>query len=151
MNQPQIVSIEIRKAVPADFEQIYALIKEFANFIKTPEKVLTTPAQMTEDKDIFQCFIALDKDKVIGFATYFTAYYSWTGKTIYLDDLYVLESYRGQGIGNRLLDTVIATAKAENCKKVRWQVSNWNSKAIEFYKRRGATIDEVEINCDLKI
>ena len=77
------------------------------------------------------------------------AYYSWTGKTIYLDDLYVLENYRGRGIGNALLDKVIETAKTENCKKVRWQVSNWNGKAIEFYKKRGAIIDDVEINCDL--
>ena len=87
----------------------------------------------------------------MGFATYFIAYYSWTGKVVYLDDLYVLEKYRGLGIGSKLLDRVIEIAKNENCKKVRWQVSNWNDKAIEFYKMRGAIIDEVEINCDLKI
>lgn len=141
--------ITIRKAQINDFKEVYNLIKEFATFIRTPEKVVTTPEQMIEDKDYFQCYIALDKGRIIGFATYFIAYYSWTGKTFYLDDLYVLESYRGQGIGNRLLDQVIATAKEEQCKKIRWQVSNWNQKAIAFYKSKGATIDEVEINCEL--
>ena len=145
------MTIEIRKAETIDFSQIYSLIKEFASFIETPEKVITTPSQMIQDKDYFHCFVAVDKDEVVGFSTYFIAYYSWTGKTIYLDDLYVLENYRGLGIGNKLLDKIIETAKTENCKKVRWQVSNWNNKAIEFYKKRGATIDEVEINCDLRL
>jgi GNAT superfamily N-acetyltransferase len=145
------MTIDIRKAEPTDFEEIYSLIIEFAEFIKTPEKVTTTPAQMIKDKDYFNCFIAVDKNKVVGFATYFIAYYSWTGKAVYLDDLYVLKEYRGLGTGSKLLDKVIEAAKSENCIKVKWQVSNWNKKAIEFYKMRGATIDEVEINCDLKL
>jgi GNAT superfamily N-acetyltransferase len=90
-------------------------------------------------------------DQVIGFATYFIAYYSWTGKTVYPDDLYVPEKYRGNQIGSALFDKVIETAKVEDCKKVRWQVSSLNKKAIEFYKIRGATIDEVEINCGLNL
>ncbi len=144
--------IDIRKAKPVDFEEIYSLIIEFAEFIKTPEKVITTPSQVINDKDYFNCFIAVDdKKKVVGFATYFIAYYSWTGKAVYLDDLYVLEKYRGLGIGNKLLDKIIEIAKSENCKKVKWQVSNWNEKAIEFYKMKGAIIDDVEINCELKL
>lgn len=145
------MTIHIRKAEAADFESIYTLIKDFAEFIKTPEKVLTSAAQMMEDKDYFNCLVAINGDTIIGFATYFFAYYSWTGKSLYLDDLYVVAPYRGMGIGSRLLDEIIAIAKKENCKKLRWQVSNWNEKAIAFYKMRGATVDEVEINCDLKI
>jgi len=145
------MTVNIRIAEPNDFEKVYSLIIEFADFIKTPEKVIVTPSQLISDKDYFKCLIAVNKDKIVGFATYFFAYYSWTGKTVYLDDLYVLEKYRGLGIGSALLDKVIETAKNENCKKVKWQVSNWNYKAIEFYKMRGATIDEVEINCDLNL
>lgn len=141
--------MEIRKATTNDFGQIFSLIKEFAIFIKTPDKVLTSASQMVNDADCFHCYVAIDKEKIVGFSTYFFAYYSWTGKTVYLDDLYVTEAYRGLGLGNKLLDKIIETAKANNCKKVKWQVSNWNVKAIEFYKSRGATIDEVEINCDL--
>lgn len=145
------MTIVIRKAIATDFEEIHSLILEFAEFINTPEKVFTTASQMIKDKDYFNCLIALDKNKIVGFATYFNAYYSWTGRAIYLDDLYVLEHYRGHGIGNRLLDEVIEIAKREKCKKVKWQVSNWNEKAIAFYKMRGATIDTVEINCDLPL
>lgn len=139
----------IRKATEEDFELILNLIKEFSVFINTPEKVSITLEQMIQDKNYFQCMVAVDEGKIVGFATYFFAYYSWIGKSIYLDDLYVIEEFRGKGIGADLFDAIITIARDENCKKVRWQVSNWNSKAIAFYKSRGAVIDDVEMNCDL--
>lgn len=142
----------IRKANEQDFPMILSLIKSFAIFQKTPEKVTLTLEQLTEDKNFFQCLVAETSDKIIvGFASFFFAYYSWSGKALYLDDLYVTDKYRKQGIGKKLLDSVIELAKNEQCKKVRWQVSNWNTSAIEFYKKIGAAIDETEINCDLPI
>src|SRR5205814_41898 len=115
-----------------------------------PEKVMITLEQMKENKDFFLCFVAeIETNAIVGFASFSFAYYSWSGKAIYLDDLYVTESYRTQNIGTKLLDTVIEFAKKEQCKKVRWQVSKWNANAIGFYKKMGADIDDVEINCDL--
>jgi GNAT superfamily N-acetyltransferase len=145
------MSISIQKAETNDFPQIHQLIMEFAIFIKKPEYVSITPEQMAEDRNYFNCLIALDEGRIIGFATYFFAYYSWTGRVIYLDDLYVAESYRGAGIGNRLFDAVYDMGQKEGCRNMKWQVSNWNNKAIGFYKQKGATIDDVEINCNLKI
>lgn len=142
----------IRKATENDLEAVHALILEFAVFIKTPEKVSVTVEQMIADKDHFNCIIAEDTNgNILGFATYFFAYYSWVGKSLYLDDLYVTRSSRGNGLGTQLLDAVFSIARENDCKKVRWQVSNWNENAISFYKKRGAEIDEVEINCDLYI
>lgn len=143
------MNLTIREAAPNDYEQIFLLIKEFAAFIKTPEKVLISPDQMLQDREYFRCFVVTDNETIIAFSTYFFAYYSWTGKAIYLDDLYVTETYRGKGIGNLLFNKIIETAKNNNCKKVKWRVSNWNKKAIKFYKNKGALIDDVEINCDL--
>jgi len=141
----------IRKAREDDFKFVHALVKEFATFIKTPEKVSITVDQMIKDKDFFNCIIAIENNTTIGFATYFFTYYSWTGKALYIDDLYVKDSCRGKGIGTKLFDTLFDIAKEEKCIKVKWQVSNWNENAINFYKKRGADIDCVEINCELKL
>jgi len=144
------MDITIRKADQKDFPGILALIKEFARFQRTIDKVKITLEQMEKEKDLFQCFIAeTPEHKIIGFASFFFAYYSWSGKALYLDDLYVTEDHRKQKIGQRLLDTIIDLAKKQQCKKIRWQVSNWNENAIGFYKKMGASIDDVEINCDL--
>jgi diamine N-acetyltransferase len=140
----------IRKGTTSDFTAIFKLIQEFSIFQKTPEKVTITLEQMMKNKEIFQCLVVENNDtEIIGFATFFMAYYSWSGKALYLDDLYVKQKFRGHQIGTQLLDKLIDYAKSENCKKIRWQVSNWNTSAIEFYKKMGAEIDNTEINCDL--
>ena len=48
-----------------------------------------------------------------------------------------------------LLEKIIDLAKNSQCKKVRWQVSKWNTNGIDFYKKMGATVDDMEANCDL--
>ena len=145
------MKILIRKAYETDFPEIIDLIKEFALFQKTPEKVSISLGQMIKDKDIFRCLVAVAENEIVGFATYFFTYHSWTGKGLHLDDLYVKESFRKAGTGRKLLDNIINLAKEEKCKNVRWMISDWNSNAIDFYKKIGATVDKVDLNCNLKI
>ncbi len=139
----------IRKATLEDFPAIFKLIKDFSVFQKTPDKLTITLPQMLENKDFFQCLVVENEGEIIGFASFFWAYYSWSGKALYLDDLYVEQTYRGHQIGTRLMEKLIDLANAEKCHKIRWQVSHWNSEAIEFYKKMGAQIDRTDINCDL--
>jgi len=144
--------INIRKVVPADFPSILALINEFALFQKTPGKVSITLEQMQKEKEFFQCFFAETNDHtIVGFASFYFTYFSWSGKGLFLDDLYVTESYRKQNIGVQLLNAVIGLSKKEQCKKLRWQVFGWNKNAIGFYESMGAVIDATEINCDLSL
>ena len=146
------MNITIRKGIEADYPAIIDLINEFAHFQKTPERVTNTVEQMRADNNLFQCFVAVDdRNRIVGYAAWFFAYFSWTGKALYLDDLYVVESARGLAIGTRLLQTVIDHATATNCVKVRWQVSNWNKTAIAFYRKMGAQIDDVEMNCNFEL
>lgn len=146
------MSITIRKANQQDFPAILSLINEFAIFQKTPQKVTITLAEMEKGKDFFQSFVAeTATQQIIGFASFYFTFYSWSGKGIYLDDLYVTEHYRKQKVGFQLLHVVIELGKSEQCKKLRWQVSKWNDLAIGFYKKIGASIDDVEINCELKL
>jgi len=132
-----------------DIPQVHQRLMEFATFIGTTEKLIITPEQMLRDLGKFTCLVACADDDVIGFASYFPAYYSWSGSAYYLDDLYVQPAHRGNGVGQALLDAVIAEAKKAGCYKLRWQVSRWNQQAIAFYQKQGAKIDDVEINCDL--
>lgn len=145
------MNFDIRKANEDDFEEVLSLIKEFSLFQKTPEKVSITLDQLRKDKDIFQCLIVISGGEIIGFASFYFTYYSWSGKGLYLDDLYVKQLYRKQSIGKKLLDAILDLAKKEQCKNVRWLVSEWNLNAINFYKRMGATIDKVDLNCNLRI
>lgn len=145
------MDIIVRIAAAKDFPFIVSLIHEFADFQKTPGKVKITADQMMEDEALFQCYVAESGSAIVGFATFFFAYYSWSGKALYLDDLYVKAQYRKHGIGKKLLMSVIDLAKKSNCKKLRWQVSKWNDTAINFYKSIGAEVDDIEINCNYNL
>lgn len=106
--------------------------------------------QMTKEKAFIDGFTMKDdKNNIIGYVTFFIAYYTWSGKSLYMDDLYVCPQYRGLGLGTNLINQAIAFAKENECNKMRWQVSSWNEAAIKFYKSIGAEIDDVENNCDL--
>ena len=146
------MDINIRPANEMDFPEIFSLITEFSIFQGTPEKVSISVEQMQENKELFNCLVAETKDKhIVGFASFFFAYYSWSGKALYLDDLYVKETFRNQAIGKMLFDAVLLYAKNNHCNKMRWLVSKWNTNAIGFYKSIGANIDETELTCDLTL
>jgi GNAT superfamily N-acetyltransferase len=144
------MTVTIRKIDECDFLVLISLFKEFALFEKLPEKMTNSVEQMLREKEYLTGFVAVnDADEIVGYATYFFGYYTWIGKSLYMDDLYVRPNFRGAGVGTKLINEVIAFAKAENCKKLRWQVSEWNQPAIDFYKSLGANVDAVESNCDL--
>src|SRR5216684_2930141 len=120
----------IRQAAKEDLPAVYGLFQEFAVFQKTPEKLYITLEELTRDEEYFKCLVAVADGEIVGFATYFFSFYSWTGKAVYLDDLYVKNSHRKYGIGKQLLEGVINLAKESQCKTVRWLVSRWNTNAI---------------------
>ena len=59
-------------------------------------------------------FVAVDNEAIVGYAMYYDAYCTWGGRYIFLEDLYVIEAYRKQRVGYRLLQRV---AQARCCKR----------------------------------
>ena len=143
------MDIIIRKGSEDDFPKLLELIKELAAFEKSTEKVTNTVELMKKEKDLFGFFIAETRNgEMVGMAVYFFAYYTWVGKSLYLEDIYIKEPFRREGIGTKLLDRIFEVARDENCKRVRWQVLSWNSSAISMYKKNGAVIDTEWFNCN---
>lgn len=151
--QIRIISmgIVIRKATEEDIPAIFALIQELAQFENGLENVRNSVAQMKAEKDYFNCYVADKSGEVVGMALYFFAYFTWVGKTLYLDDLYVKQAYRGQNIGSRLMAKMKEVACEESCKRLRLQVLHWNANAIAFYEKAGFYIDKDWYNCDISL
>ena len=58
-------------------------------------------------------------------------------KTLYIDDLCVDETLRGQHIGRKLYDYVLAFAKEQGCYNVTLNVWACNEGAMKFYEKCG--------------
>lgn len=145
------MAIIIEQAKKSDFREIHRMILDFAAFQRTPEKVYTTVEQMEADGDLFKALIVKNEERAVGFATYYFGYSSWSGKNLYLDDIYLESDQRGKGIGDKMMDKLEEIAKNNKCKSMRWLVSKWNKSAIEFYKKRGASVDGTEFTCQLDL
>lgn len=146
------MDISIRKATEKDIPVIFAMIKEFAAYLDKADKVKISIENLTMEKDNYHCYLAEnEKGDPIGYAFYFYTYHTWTGKAIYLDDLYVKEKYRRFSVGTMLTCALIDLARQNNCKSIRWQVLDWNKEAISFYKKLGATVGDDNLNCNYEI
>lgn len=140
----------IRRAGEDDFPAILHLIKELAEYERSLDLVTNTVEQMKNEKEFFRCFVAETTDhKIIGMALCFIAYSTWVGKSIYLEDIIVGKEHRGRKIGSALMERILQEAREENCKRVRWQVLDWNKRAIDFYRKWGAAISSEWLNCTL--
>ena len=134
----------IRKATPNDMASVLGLIQELAVFEKEPEAVVVTVEDLIRDgfseKPLFHCFVAEVDSEIIGIALYYYRYSTWKGKTIHLEDLIVKESSRGTGAGFALYSEIIHQGKRDNVRRIEWAVLDWNTPAIDFYKKTGAKV-----------
>lgn len=142
--------IIIRAAKIGDAEVIYDLIAELALFEKAPEQVINTVEEIRRDgfgeSPAFVCFLAEINGQVVGMSLCYTRYSTWKGRVLYLEDLIVKESFRGQGAGKALFNYTIAYARENQYKRVSWQVLDWNTPALDFYRAFGAGFDGEWVN-----
>ncbi|MCU4189861.1 GNAT family N-acetyltransferase [Flavobacterium sp. HXWNR29] len=134
----------IRKATKNDMPSVLELIQELATFEKEPDAVMVTVDDLVRDgfseNPLFQCFVAEVDNEIIGMALYYYRFSTWKGKTIHLEDLIVKENKRGTGAGFALYKEIIKQGKAENVRRIEWNVLDWNTPAIDFYEKSGAKV-----------
>ena len=133
----------IRPARPGDEVVILEMIRELAEYERLADEVEATPALLAEslfgERPVAEAVIAEQGGEVAGFALFFANFSTFVGRPgLYLEDLYVREDYRGQGIGKALLLHLAGLAKARNYGRMEWSVLDWNQPAIDFYRSLGA-------------
>ena len=148
-----ITSLVLRRGRAADLPQVLALIQELAAYERAPDAVTNTLAMMQRDgfgpAPIFGFFVLESGADLVGLALFYTAYSTWKGRMLYLEDLVVTETARRGGYGRLLFDAVVAEARRTGAQRLKWQVLNWNEPAITFYKKLGAELDPEWLNGNL--
>lgn len=137
------MSFTIRKGAKEDLQAVLNLITELAIFEKEPDAVEVTVADLINDgfseNPKFNFFVAEENKIIIGIALFYERYSTWKGRTIHLEDLIVTKSRQKIGAGKALYTAVLKYAHDNNFNRVAWEVIDWNTNAIDFYKSTGAT------------
>ncbi len=138
------MSFIIRKGEKEDMNSVLELIVELAIFEKLPNEVEVTVEQLINDgfsdNSKFNLFVAEENSIIVGMALFYERYSTWKGRIIHLEDLIVTNKKRGSGIGIALYTAVLKHGYDLGCKRITWDVLDWNTPAKDFYKSTGATV-----------
>ena len=133
--------IAIRFATPEDAGLVLRFIRELAVFEKAPGAVVATEDDLRRhgfapDRQ-FEAILAFRDGEPAGFAVFHPRFSTWLGRPgMYLEDLYVAEAARGQGVGRRLIARLAAISVERGWGRIDFQVLDWNP-ARNFYRRLG--------------
>lgn len=136
--------LKIRTAARDDLPKLLNLIRGLATYEKKRHKAVVTETDLLRDafgpQPKFRALIAEWDGKPAGYASFFYFYSTFQGRAaLFLEDLFVPDEFRGKGIGKTLLAAVCKLALEEGCFALRWEVLDWNTPAIKFYEKLGAT------------
>jgi GNAT superfamily N-acetyltransferase len=137
-------AITLRAATAADTPRILAFIRALAEYERLLDRVVATEAGLRDalfgPRPYAEVVLAEEAGEPVGFALFFHTFSTFLGQPgIYLEDLFVLPSARGRGVGRALLAHLAGLAVERRCGRVEWAVLNWNEPAIRFYRSVGAT------------
>lgn len=137
------MTLSIRPATPADVPVILGFVRELAEFEKAPDEVVSTEPILHEAlfgaHPAAEAIIAEAGGASVGMAVFYHNFSTWTGvRGIWLDDLYVTPEARGSGAGTALLRHLAGIAVDRGCARFEWWVLDWNSRAVDFYRKMGA-------------
>jgi GNAT superfamily N-acetyltransferase len=130
----------IRPARPADAHLIVRLLRELADYEKLHEGFSLTEDQVKRDMmgQACHCDLVFASDEVAGLACWYWTYKSFRARRgLFIEDLFVRAKFRGKGLGTALLASLGRKARAADG-FLEWQVLDWNTPSIEFYKSLGA-------------
>ena len=124
---------------------ILRMIKGLAEYEQLSHEVVATEeglrASLFGAKPAAEVVLAYAGQEPVGFALYFHNYSTFLGRAgLYLEDLFVVPSWRGRGVGRKLLGHVASVAVERACGRMEWCVLDWNESAIAFYQKLGANV-----------
>jgi GNAT superfamily N-acetyltransferase len=137
----------IRETEPSDVSVIVSLLRDFAAFENLSEYLTITESDLSEAMFGAAAFveglICECDGTTAGFAIFYPRFSSFRGQTgYYLEDIYIDASFRGRGFGEALLRAIARKGKQRGFERIDFQVLEWNSSAIQFYKALGAVFND---------
>jgi len=151
--------ITLRVARKEDCPRLMELIRELAEYEKASEEVTVSLEHFEESgfgpHPVWKAFVATTqingREVIHGMALYYTRYSTWKGCRMYLEDIIVTERWRGKGIGKLFFDELMKEAKEKQFSGIMFQVLEWNTPAINFYKKYTNKFDPEWLNVSIEL
>lgn len=88
--------------------------------------------------EIYSNYVAIENDKIVGFLSIvFYKTFLHKGGTALINELIIAETHRNKGIGKKLIQKAIQSAKSRGMDEIEVGTEITNTKAQNFYKKTG--------------
>lgn len=147
------MTIEVRPVRDGDFFAWLELYTQYAEFYETEltdQRALVLWSWLTAPEHEELGFVAVDGDRIVGLAHVREFARPLEGdRGLFLDDLFVLESERGSGIGRTLIQHVRSLAEQRRLGVVQWITAQDNANAQRVYDAVASRTSWVTYEIDL--
>jgi GNAT superfamily N-acetyltransferase len=155
-----MASLTVRPAHPQDAALLLELFGGLAEYEHLEHEMRATEEQLREalfgERPAAEALIAerplrsggpggddpdrrAPKPEALGYALFFPTFSSFLASTgVWLEDLFVREEHRGEGVGSALLGAVAARVSERGGERLEWAALDWNEPALGFYRKIGA-------------
>ena len=134
--------ITFRQAQKEDVDKILYFIKQLAIYENMLDQVVATEEILNEwifEKQKAEVLFPMVEGKEIGYALYAHNFSTFLGRAgIYLEDLFILPEYRGNGYGKATLKELARITVERGCGRLECSCLDWNQPSIDFYLSLGA-------------
>src|SRR5262245_56327059 len=114
----------IRRLERRDVPELFAMVRELAEFENLSHVVRVTAEDLERaafsTPPLLQAHVAERDGRLVGYAVYCYVYYTFTGRWLYLDDLFVRPEARSTGVGRALLGAAARDALEAGCCGMTW-------------------------------
>jgi GNAT superfamily N-acetyltransferase len=133
----------LRLATVEDVPTILGLITALAEYERLGDEVVATEdglrASLFGTPARAEALLAEIAGSPVGFALWYYNFSTFQGlHGLFLEDIFVDPDHRGAGIGRMIFRFLAQRAIAQGCGRMDWDVLNWNTPAIRFYRSIGA-------------
>ena len=133
-------NVQLRALGESDFEDWKVMWGMYLDFYETqlPEDIYTTTFERLLAKDITSqnAIVAVLGDRMVGLVHFIFHPHNWKIEDVcYLQDLYVLDSARGRGVGRLLIESVYEEADKRGTPTVYWLTQDFNKTARLLYDK----------------
>lgn len=133
---PQNSMFKVRFAKGIDLPDIFSLIEDFASSVGSNINVDIYKLMLDgfSIKPKFKIIIALDKDNVIGFMSFFESYSTFNGKTLIVNKTFITKAYRKKGVATSLLHKMLHHATTQKYERIETSINKHLVNQIAFLK-----------------
>jgi ribosomal protein S18 acetylase RimI-like enzyme len=136
-----MLTTKIRVARESELDSLVARIKEYYAYDRhnfDANVARRAMSKLLKDHHLGTVLLVIDDKKIVGYLVLALGYsLEFGGRDAFIDEFFILEQYRGKGLGRTALRQAEKAARKLGVKAIHLEVTRHNSAVIDLYKRDG--------------